>query len=641
MTSPSDIGSFSSSSFGPRYTTFGPNEFRGTSVLSSPRYKELDRRQSYYDCTQHDGKGYDFDGRILTLPGPGALVTSTQALISSQVAPFYVPLKARRPSAPYRLGRVITNAFTNMVFGNQRFPSLRVDGDSDTADFSQQLIKSTRLGSKMIRARNIGGAVGTVGLSWCYDRKGRPRVEVHNGKFLYVHEWDDREELIPSWVTEVFLTGKDVWDGVKKKFLRKWFWQRRDWSEEADVSFVEVEYQPNREPVWVIDDENSTKHDDGFCHFSWIQNIPTEEIDGLPDYDGLYELFDTLDILLSVITKGAVLNLDPTLVLKMDPDILGTMGIKKGSDQALAVGEEGGAEYLELNGTSLESGVKLFNEKRRGALETAQCVVLDPSESVGPDVSSVAQRQKYGPMTARCEIFRDQYGDGMKRILEQMTEVARQKVGTTVQVPRVDDQGNPVPQTAEDGSPMVDEQGKPVQAQDDAKMAVNLPPKVVRMPKKDPDGNPVMGDDGKPVEDVQRVPHVPGEGGELEWVWPPYFQSTPADQSQAITTLSAAAGGKPVLSQQTAVEQASNVYGVEPEQEWARVQKDTKEDADRQAEQAKAFGEQGDFGGGKVGGEKDLPPGAKPKPPGGRFGGSAAPFGKKGDDQPPQGEGEA
>ena len=636
MTSPSAVGSFGASSFGDKYTTFGPNEFRGTSVLSSPRYRELDRRQSYYDCTQHDGKGYDFDGRILTLPGPGAMVTSTQALISSQVAPFYVPLKARRPSAPYRLGRIITNAFTNMVFGNQRFPSLRVDGDPDTADFSAALIKASSLSTKMIRARTVGGSVGTVGLSWCYDRKGRPRVEVHNGKFLYVHEWDDREELIPSWVTEVHLTSRDEWDGVKRKFLRKWYWCRRDWSEEADVTFEQVEYRPNQEPVWVIDEKNSVRHDDGFCHFAWIQNLPTEEIDGLPDYDGLYEIFDTLDVLLSVITKGAILNLDPTLVLKMDPDILATMGIKKGSDNALAVGEEGGAEYLELNGTSLEAGVKLFNEKRRGGLETAQCVVLDPSESVGPDVSSVAQRQKYGPMTARCEIFRDQYGNGMKRILDQMVEVARKKVGTTVQVPSVDENGEPVQQTGEDGQPAFDQQGNPVQAQEDAKLAVNLPPKVVRTPQKDPDGMPVVGDDGKPVEQVQRVPRMPGEGGELEWVWPPYFQSTPADQSQAITTLSTAAGGKAVISQQTAVEQASSVYGIEPDQEWARVQKDTKEDADRQAEQAKAFGADGDFGGGKVGGEKDMPPGAKPKP---KFGGSSAPFGQKGDGD--EGEGEA
>ena len=114
--------------------------------------------------------------------------------------------------------------------------------------------------------------------------------------------------------------------------------------------------------------------------------------------------------------------------------------------------------------------------------------------------------------------------------------------------------------------------------------------------------------------------------------WPPYFQSTPADQAQAITTLLTAAGGKAVISQQTATEQAAAVYGIAPEEEWARVQKDSKDDADKAAEQAKAFGDANDGGaGGKVPGKDDLPPGAKPKP---KFGGSAAPFGqpKKDDD---------
>jgi hypothetical protein len=604
-------GSVGASSFGARYTTFGPNEFRGTSVLSSPRYKELDRRQSYAECTQHDQKGYDFDGRILTLAGPGAMVTSTQALINSQVAPFYVPLRSRRPSAPYRLAKVINNSFTNMVFGSQRFPSLRCDGDPDTSDWVRALIKGSNLSTKMIRARTIGGSVGTVGLSWCFDRKGRPRVEVHNGKYLYVHEWEDRQELIPSWVSEVYLTSRDEWDGIKKKFLRKWYWCRRDWSEDGDVVFLQQEYRPNQEPLWMIDDAATEWHRDGECHFAWIQNLPTEEIDGLPDYDGLYEFFDQLDIMLSVITKGAILNLDPTLVLKVDADLVGRMGVRKGSDQSLIVGPEGDATYLELEGTSLEQGVKLFNEKRRTGLETAQCVVLDPTESLGPDVSSVALRQKFGPMTAKCEIYRDQYGAGMLRILQQMDRVGRAMTGQKVQV-----------LTGEK-----DPEGKDVT--EERELAVNLPKKVVRTPQKDSDGQPVLGDDGKPQEDLERVPHHPGEGGEFEWAWPPYFPPTPADQTASITALNAAAGGAAIMSQQTAVEQAALLYGVDAETEWARVQVDAKKLADQQAEQAKnMFDAGGDAAGGKVGSQDGMPPGASPKP---KFGGSAAPFG-----QPPK-----
>ena len=137
MPSPSEVGTFSSSSLGPGGTTFGPSDFRATNVLSSPRFKELDRRQAYYDCTQHDEKRYDFDGRIISLHGPGAL--ASQPLINNTVAPFYVPLRMRRPSAPYRLARVMTNSFTNLVFGAGRFPDVKVIGDANSQDFQQAL----------------------------------------------------------------------------------------------------------------------------------------------------------------------------------------------------------------------------------------------------------------------------------------------------------------------------------------------------------------------------------------------------------------------------------------------------------------------------------------------------------------------
>jgi hypothetical protein len=606
--SPSDVGTFSASSFGPGNTTFGPSEFRATSVLSSPRYKELDRRQSYFECTQHDHKEYDFDGRYISLPGPGALAGIP--LLNRSVAPFYVPLRGRRPSAPYRLPRVIVNAFTALVFGAQRFPDLHVEGDEDTQDFDTQLVKSANLSAKMIRARNLGGSVGTVGLSWCYDRKGRPRVGVHNGKYLYVHEWDDREELIPAHVTEVYLTSRDEWDGTKGKFVRNWYWHRRDWNENEDILFFDELYRKGQEPNWRPDAENSVEHQDGFCHFSWIQNMPSDEIDGTPDYEGIYEKFDMMDILLSVITKGAVLNLDPTLVLKMDRDIVGTMGVKKGSDNSLIVGEEGAAEYLELTGQSLEAGVNLFNEMRRGALETAQAVILDPSEPTGPDVSSVAQRQKYSPMIAKAEIFREQYGGGMKRILEQMTEVARAKAGKKIIVFVKNDVGELVPT--------------------ETVLYVALPPKVTKVPQVGEDGAPVTDEEGKPAHDVQQTERLPGPGGELELQWPPYFPPTPADQQAAVTAASTATGGKPVISQQTAVEQVANVFGVEPTEEWDRVQKMNSDDQAQASAQAAAFA--GDGAGGKVGSEKEPPPGAPPS-----FGGSKPPFGGTPKPAPPGG----
>jgi hypothetical protein len=627
---------FNGGTFGRRLdSTAMPGSFSAQSLLSSARYKELDRRQSYYDCTQHDDKSYDFDGRVMQISGPGAMVT--QPLLTQEVAPYLVPLRARRPTAPYRLAKVIVGAFTNMVFGSQRFPSIRVEGDQDTQDFATALIKASNLETKMIRARNLGGAVGTVGISWCYDRKGRPRVEVHNGKHLHVHEWEDREELIPRWVSEVYLYPADEWDGQKRKFVRNWYWHRRDWTEDDDVLFVPKKYEVNREPEWEPDPGKSITHEDGFCHLNWVQNVPSDQADGLPDYEGLYENFDVLDILLSVISKGAILNLDPTVVLKTDADIFAAT-IQKGSDHTLNVGVDGGAEYLELTGQSLEAGVKLFNEKRRSALEVAQCVVPDPSEIAAQGVSSVALKTIFQPMLGQAEVLRAQYGGALKRVLEQMVEVAQLKTGAPVTLYVKN------PETGEDEPKVV-------------QLYVNLPKKIVREPVMEeappPGAPPAPGGPpgappgppgappaappppkqatdpatGKPLQKVSRVDQDPGQGGDVELDWPNYFPPTPMDQSQGVTALTTANGGKAVISQQTSVEQAALLYGIEGGDEWERVQKDGKEDDAKAADQASKFGDMG--AGGKPG-----QPGA-PKPPGGKppaFGGSKPPFGGGDDD---------
>lgn len=598
--------SFNGIAFGKRYgSSMMPDGFAVGSILESPRYKELDRRQSYFEATQHDGKQYDFDGRVMQISGPGAMVT--QPFLTQDVAPYLIPLRMRRPSAPYRLPKVIVNAYTNLIFGNQRFPNFRVQGDEDTQDYAAALSKASNLETKMIRARNLGGSVGSVGISWCFDRKGRPRVEVHNAKHLYVHEWDDREEFIARWVSEVYLFPKDEWDGVRRRFVKNWYWHRRDFTEEDDVLFEPVLFTPGKDPLWTPDPSKSITHGDGFCHLNWIQNIPSEEIDGLPDYHGLYENFDVLDILLSVISKGAILNLDPTLVLKIDADI--GLQSQKGSDHSLIVGVEGGAEYLELTGQSLDAGVKLFNEKRRSALEVAQCVVPDPSEIAAQGVSSISQKMIYRPMLGQGEILRAQYGAGLTRILEQMIEVARIKTSA----PRSIYVKQP------DGT----------YAEKLVQLFVDLPKKVVTTPIKETDPEtgqekPALDDQGKPQKTVQMVDLSPGNGTDVELDWPDYFPATPADQTAAVTALTTANGGKPVLSQQTSVEQAALLFSLEGADEWERVQKDGAVDQAKTDQQNKMFADSAAAAGGKPGTPGAPPP---PKLPPPKFGGSKPPFG--------------
>jgi hypothetical protein len=566
------------SSLGAAGTTTGQGDLRARLFLSSARYKLLDRRAQYYECTQHDYKQYDFDGRM-RVPGEGGIAVH-QPLLDNASAPHYVPLKLRRPSSPYRLPRVMVNAFTDMVYGEGRFPMLRVEGDADSQDYAQALSRAMRLPVKMIQARNRGGSTGSVALSWCFQ-KGKPRCRVHNTRDLFVHDWEDREQLIPRKVSEVFQYPNEEWDPRRRCFMQVMYWHRRDWTLNEDILFEPLRVEPGKEPgidqEWLPDLRRSMTHDDGVAHIEWIQNLPSDDPDGVPDYEGLYENFDSLDMLVSVITRGAILNLDPTVKLKMDPEILARTTMRKGSDNALVVGETGDAEYMELGGTSITAGIELFNSNRRSALEVGQCVVPDPSEIAAAGTSSVAIKVIYQPMLGKCDVIREQYAGGMERMLANMLHVAQRS--TTAVYYRYRDDGST----------------------EKVQYVIDLPPKVTSEAIEDEEGNPT-GEESITIEE-----RVPGSGEEVQSQWGPYFPPTPTDQQLVVTTLTTATGQQPIMSQQTAVEIAMTMYNRPPEEEHARL---AKEQEKVKADQAQMFADSMGDAGGQVDGPGKFPPGA-------------------------------
>jgi len=534
------------SSFGINATTFG--EFSAKSFVSSERYRELEFRERFYRCTQHDGKMFDFSGRMIR-PGP----PTSQPMLAMHQSPHYVPLEMRRPNAPYRLARMIVNAFTGLLFGHDRWPTIQ-DNDPATQDFAQALAVEANLPTVMIRARNIGGSVGTVGLSWRFV-DGVPRVTTHNGKHLFVHEWFDRDECIPSHVSEVYQFPRDVFDREKKQVVRKWFWFRRDWTLIADVQFEEVE-AGDSEPDWRIDTARSFIHNDGFCHFVWVQNLPEDDatnVDGSCDYSDLYESCNSIDVLNSVIMRGACLNLDPTLKLKMDPQLVSRFGVRKGSDNALAVGKDGDASYMELSGASMSVGINLFEAQRNAALETAQCVLPDPNTITAAGTSSVALRIVYAPMLSKASIMRTQYGRAIERLLTQMVDSARSRYGTAAGEQEVDFE--PVDDTG-----TLREVARPVH------YTLTLPPRIEREPVVDPLTGLPTGEIR-----VREVEREPGSGRNIKVAWPEFFKPTTNDMQVTTQTMLVAVGGKPVLSQRAAVDIIARAYSLDSDAVFGEI----------------------------------------------------------------------
>ncbi len=518
--------------------------FLATKVVSSDRYRDLERKGMYFACSQHDHKRYNFDGVSIS-QGP---YTVTQPLIGNLAAPFYIPLTQRRPSAPLRLGKQIVNSFTKLVFGEDRFPDIVCKQDEVTQDFLKALSEEAKLQVIMIQARDKAGSQGAVGISW-YFHNGKPVVEVHDVKTLHVHAWADKSNWRPAHVTKCYKHRRPVWDADRKQIVDKEFWYRRDWTQKADILYVEVEAKSDSEPAWQIDEARSSVHGDGFCHLIWMQNVPDKECaDGRPDYDGLYEKLDELDVLNSVVCRGTKSNCDPTLVLKMEQEAIGGAMVRKGTDHALAVGEDGAADYLEISGSGLKIAMELIAELKQQALDEAECVIPDPDKVAAGSVSSVTLQLVYAPMMSRTSLMRTTSASALQELLGQMLKVCRKRWTET--------------ETTED------EQGNAVERE--VSNYLDLPPRVVE--------EPVVGEDGKETGEVsiEIEEREPGEGERFELSWGPYFKPNANDLQLTATTMSTATGGKAVVSQKAAVEVMAGILGKDPAQMLREIEQDNR-----------------------------------------------------------------
>lgn len=507
-------------------------------IVSGSRTRSLDRMECYYRSTQYDGLKYDWDGNIMGYGGQADIEPG-----------WYVPLKMRKPSAKVHLAGSMVQRFTSMLFGRDRWPEIHVAGDQDAEDLAKELQRLSALPTKMIEARNLGGACGSVSLSFAFVG-GRPRVQVHNAKHCMVLAWDPDEDLRPKAAIEAYVYKKTVVDGGKLK--EKDFVYARLWTEEYEQIWDPIPKAVAAMPYWAdAIPSKKVAHGLGFCPFYWIQNIPDSyNIDGESDYAGMCAELDEINQLFSATFKGTKANVDPTVVIHEDP-ALNTGTVRKGSGNAIF--SRGGAKYLEITGGAVGASMEVLREAIKAVLERAQCVILDPS--TGAQESGESQKVRYMPMLAKCDLLREQYGKAVAQITRDMMRATR-----TI--------ANAPPVVAEDGTV--------------TRVFVNLPDKVTVE----------TTDEG---EKVTRVPRPLGDSEEIELNWGPYFPATWSDIQAAVTAARLAIGDKPVASLDTAVKLVSSMTGVrDVAAEVRKIEEDAEVAVDRaqrtfaMAEEAKA-----------------------------------------------------
>lgn len=451
----------------------------------SPRQMELNRRWAVYCCAGYDARSVDWDGTKRADHVEHSAIAQ-QGFIppgyydaSGQMSEL--PLKFRRPSTPYHLGKVIVDRFTGLLFSERRHPRLS-SIDPVTDDFADALAERARLWPAMIKARTYGGSTGSVCAGFQFVN-GVPVVEVHDPRWVFP-EFEDRITLKLASFEKRYMFPRELRDQGTGKWLTTWWWYRRTVNSQSDVLYAPAPVGNGEEPEWIV--ERQADHGLGYCPAVWAQNIPVDDdVDGEPDIHGVYDILESMDTLLSQAQRGTVANCDPTAVLEGIGD-LEIPALRKGSGNAIKL-PQGTFRYVEITGSGPTAARELVKELRAYALEVAQCVLEHPDVAAA---TATEINRRYESMLAKADVLREQYGQRLiAPLMDMMVDAA-----TRANKPRVE------------GDSIV-------------RYAVTLPPRLV---------------DGKLVD------RVPPENPEQVTVqWPGYFDTSLADAqaaSQAVTT---------------------------------------------------------------------------------------------------------
>ena len=485
------------------------------------RVRQLKRKWSYSRCSEYEHLEYDWWGRNAAATetiSPKVLEDRGWETISETI-----PIARRRPSAPGRLGKLIVERFTGLVFSQSRRPRVSVERDPDTEEFVTAAVEQSKFWMRMREARTLGGAVGAVAAS-AHLRDGQFSIDIHPSWQCIPRFKDRRTQELRALLRQYTYieeeeevddkTGAPTGRTVDREYLYRRYMDDR----------VDVLYKPwpldLGPPPWQDEEgtepgdprsafEGAVEHGLGRCPAVWVQNLScTEHFDGDSDCEGAWQTFDAIDRLTSQANRSLLVNLDPTLFGTVDLAYLEQMGgtVRKGSDNAIFLPTGSSANYLEINATGVDAALKLADRFKQQGLDICRAVIVDPEKISGAAQSAKAIEYIYASMLEKADDLRDQYGCGLVQpLLELFVLIARKaSAGTGELMPGVFD----------------------------------LPPRQ--------DGSN----------------HRLGPSERIALRWGPYFQATEQDAASSVQTSTLARQGE-LIDHETAVKRVAQYFGVE------------------------------------------------------------------------------
>jgi hypothetical protein len=388
----------------------------------SPRQQALNWYWSFYKREQYENRTTDWDG------GERADILDTEMIGQSGIVPPgftarpKLPIKYRRPTAPYHLGNLITERFTSLLFSEDKHPSMGVRGDPKAEDYVQALAEAARLWSMMTSVRNHGGGMGSVCVAFMFS-DGVPVLEILDARWT-TPTWRNRA-LLDLAEVEVRYQYEVETRGAAGRLRATRIWYRRVINSTTDTVYAPVPVGEGAEPDWK--EGKKSTHNFGFCPAVWICNTEpgTGSYDGEPDCAGTHDAIMEMDRQVSQALRSGIANADPLLVAATSAEELPPLSPPDGWQ--LPTGST--AQFLETTGKGAELCWKSAIQLRSWVLEMSQCVLEDDNSPLAQGAApqtATEVRQRVASMHARAGVFREQYGQrGVLNLLRKMLRAVR------------------------------------------------------------------------------------------------------------------------------------------------------------------------------------------------------------------------
>lgn len=362
-----------------------------------------------------------------------------------------IPLENRRPSAQFRLPRMVARWSARKLFAGRHRPKLRLK-DKEKLKLINRLLRRAKFWQRMAEAVLLG-SVGSIGVTFRVEETGdkaRLAITLWRAKFCKpsFDDFGDLAQLRVSFTAAgagltAFGLAKDI-DGKDLEPTGE-YWFIRDYTPAEEITFLPVpkadwnpvdgfvaDRTPPREllpaPNMVV------AHKLGFVPGHWFINLAGGNgVDGDCTWADAIPNSIELDYTLSQIGRGTRYNAAPQLVLigeLMNEDVTRSpstvLQMRAGykEDDGLTLGA-GDAKLLEMSGTGTDAGLKLIDKLRNYALEQIAAVRKDPDKMKAP-LSGRAMEYLDEESNDLVMDLRSQYGeDGALPLIKKIALAAK------------------------------------------------------------------------------------------------------------------------------------------------------------------------------------------------------------------------